>query len=369
MAMPPPLPDKQYSKKISSDKKLLIGCGIGCGTIIILAIVAVAIGAWWFFSSEDQAPTNRILNKDSASAFRLEDISKNREAMQLISDLFKEAQRVDRKEFSEQLPESFKKFKNYFEGQQDPSQFIKWFTPKEVTVTMSLDEAGDTVFVLAANFGAGTRIGKMFLNAAFKNDEHLKGKKISTDHGELFLFDRNNDWNNSKSQQNIIGFYKGTLIISNDTKSALSALDLLAEENNTGKLSETLSGPFYQLSQKGHLAYGVVEGPFFIKPDFEPGLFMGEIGSEMKRAEIYLDKLSSENGILNLRINWNNKEFASMINERIVKFKPELIKKAEQNGFDLEITNILNDDQLDIQFRVNGLKDSLSAVFEIQDID
>ena len=197
--------------------------------------------------------------------------------------------------------------------------------------------------------------------------EELKGKKISTEHGDLFLLDENNNWNNGKSDQIILGFYKGTFIISNDTKSAISALDRLAEEGNAGKLNETLSDPFYRLSQKGSLAFGVLDGSLLKKTNYSIGPFKSEFFSEIRKAEISVDELSNENGILNLHIDWNSKDFAVKANEEIEKLKPEWINKAEQKGFDMEIMNSLEDERLDIQFRINNLKETLIHLISDQE--
>ena len=367
MTMPPPFPDRQFPKTRSTGNKVLIGCGIGCGTIIILIIIAIIIGVWWFFSTEDQVPTDRILNTGSSAAFRLEDISRNQEVMQLVTDVLNEAQRMNQNRFSEQLPEPFKKFQNYFKGQQDPAKLIELFAPKEATVSFSSNETGNTVFTIAANFGTGTRIAKMFLNTAFENDVHLKGKKISTEHGDLYIFDRRDNWNDNKSQQGILGFYKGTFIFSNDTKSATSALDRLADESNAGELKESLSDPYYRLSREGCLAYGVLDSSFFKKAEHGIGPIKGELGSAIKKAEIYLDNLSGENGTLNLNTDWSSKDIAVKANEEIEKLKPEWIEEAKQNGFNMEVINSLEDQKLDIRFRVNNLKDSL--IYLIQDMD
>ena len=355
------------SSKMSGGKKVLIGCGIGCGTIILLIILAIVFGSWWLFSTEDQVPTNGILTTGSSAAFRLEDISKNQEMMQLLTDLSIEAQRINRKRNNEQLPESFQKFNRYFEGQQDPGKFVEMFAPKEATASLSSDAAGNTVYVIAANFGKGTRIAKMMLNIAFNNDEQLKGKKISTEYGDLFLLDHMDDWNSDSLQKGILGFCKGTFIFSNDQDAALSAIENLASESNTVELKETLSGPFEQFDQEGSLAFGVMDGSMF--KNLDPGIevFNDELRSEMKKVEISLDELSSEKGTLNLRIDWNNNEIAAKANEEIDKIKSEWISKAEQKGFDMEVINSLKDEQLDIQFRVNDLKDAL--IQQLQDIE
>ena len=98
MTMPPPLQDRNTQKQMSTGTKVLIGCGIGCGTVIVLIIIICATLYWWFFSSEEHVPTDRILNADTSGAFRLRDVSENQEVMQLVSDVLKEAQRLNREQ-------------------------------------------------------------------------------------------------------------------------------------------------------------------------------------------------------------------------------------------------------------------------------
>jgi len=365
--MPPYSKDRQQSGKMSTGTKVIIGGGIGCAVIVGLTLIVFGFAGWWFFSPEDQVQTDKILDKETSAVFRLEDISGNHEAMQLISDVLKESQRLHRDQSPSQLPQPIEKLESYFENNQDPGKLVKLFYPKEATISLSSDKAGNTVFTLAANFESGTRMVRTILNAAFENDERLKENKISTEHGDLFLFDMEDDWKEGRSGQNIVGFYKGTFLFSNDRKSAISALDNLAEERSIGKLNEALSDPYYRLSQRGSLAYGVLDGSFFRNPDNDLGIFEGGLSSEIRKAEISLDQLSGENGILNLNIIWNNKQFAARANEEIEKIKSEWIKEAEKKGFDMEVMNSLNNDRIDIQFRTNNLKDSLVELIQNAD--
>ncbi len=357
MTMSPDYPERPPAG-MSSDKKTLIGCGIGCAVIVGIVLIVAGFAGWWLFSQEDQAPTDRILTTDSSAAFRLEDISQNREVMQLITDVSGEAQRIGRKDLSG-LPPFIEEFNKYFEDKQDAAKVVEWIAPKEATLSISSDEAGNTNFLIAANFGKGTRIPKLFLNSAFESNEELKNKKISTEHGDLFLFEKNNDWNNDKSDRIIIGFYKGTFILGNDPESAISALDQLADEGNAGRLKGTLSDPFYRMGREGSLAYGVLDGSQLKTLNHGTGTFNDELGSQMKKAEVSLDKLSGEKGVVSLNIDWNSKEFAAKANEEIEKLKTEWIRKVEEKGLEMEVINTLNDEQLDIRFQVNNLKDTL----------
>ncbi len=354
------------ASKMSTQKKTLIGCGIGCAAIIGLFFIIIGFGGWWLFSQEDQVPTDRILNTASSGAFRLEDLSENQEVLQLVSDVSRAARNNNRKQVPK-LPEYLEGLKNYFEGQEDPARFIELIAPKEATLSLSSDEAGNIDFIVAANFGKGTRIVKLFLNSLFESNDELKNKKISTGHGDLFLFEGDGDWNSERTEQIAVGFYEGTFILGNDPESAISALDRLSEEGSSGELNETLSESFYRAGSEGALAYGVFDGSQLKVLNHGTGTFSEELGSGMKKAEISLDKLSGEKGIVNLHMDWNSIEFAAKANEEIEKLKTEWVRKAEQEGFNMEIINSLNDEQLDIQFRVNDLKDSL--IYLIKNMD
>lgn len=359
MRMPPPSYEPP-PRGLSTGQKTLIGCGIGCATVIILIFVVIGFGAWWLFKSEDQVATNRILNTDSMAVFRLEDIIENQGAMELISYLLKEAQRNSRERSSGQLPPFLEKFKDYSDDQQDPTQFMKFLAPREITASMSLDEAGKDILVIAANFGAGTRIAKTILKMTSMGDNDLKAETISTSHGELYVFNQRNPEAGFMFQQVVMGFYKGTFLFSNETESAVSALGRLAEGNDTGELNETLSDSFIRFSQEGCLAYGVLNGHFLKNTDFDIGPFESDLRSGMEKMEISVGNLSVDEGILNVLIDWNNEDSAHMALEKIEDLKTDWINRADQEGFDLEVLNSLNDKQQDIQFRVNNLKKALT---------
>jgi hypothetical protein len=362
----PPAHTDRASSRMESGTKALIGCGIGCATILGLLLIVIGLGGWWLFSKEDQVPTNRILDAGSSAALRLEDISKNHNVMQLINDVSREAERINRGQIHG-LPEPLEKYENYFEGRKNPGKLIEFITPKEATLSVSSDEEGNKVFAVAVNFKNGTRIPKLFFNSIFETNEELRDKKISTESGDLFLIDQGDDWNSGKYKQNIIGFYEGTFIFSNDREYALSALEKLAEGSNEGELRETLSDPFYRLSRKDGLAYGVLDGSLLKSLNNDMVPFQKELCSDMKIAEISLDELSGKNGLINLKTEWSSKESAVKANKVIEELKPVWINKAEQKGFDMEVINSLKDEQLDIQFHVKNIKDSL--INHLKDMD
>ncbi len=237
---PPPVPGRPPEKKSSSGKKILIGCGIGCGSLIVMSIIAAFIALWWFFSSEDQIPVNSIFNSDTAAAFRLEDISAYPETMELISQALKELEN-SRNNSLEDMPEFFKKLNKFSQGNQDPAQAVKMFRPKEAAISFSINERDDLVFVIAANFKSGTRIVKLILNTVFEVDPDLKGNKISTEHGDFYIFEQKQHEYSQETGESILGFYMGTLIFSNDPEYVLNRVDGFYDGTDSEKLKSELS--------------------------------------------------------------------------------------------------------------------------------
>ena len=105
---PPPLPG-QSKEKLSTGKKVLIGCGIGCGVIVLIFLLLTGLGVWWMFSTGDQVSTNRILGPRSLGAIKVENISENQGAMELINFFFQEAQKHEDRGASADLPQFFEK--------------------------------------------------------------------------------------------------------------------------------------------------------------------------------------------------------------------------------------------------------------------
>lgn len=365
--MPSQAPEKPSSKKLSTGKKVLIGFGIGCGTLIIIIVIAIGYAAWWAFSPEDQVATNRILHRDSAAVFRVEDVSRNQGAMELLSSVFREAQRRSEESAAAQMPPFLKKLQNYSGAQQDPGRFFSYVSPKEMTVSVSLDEAGNPQWVIAANFRLGTRIVKKILKSTFNDKDAMKENRIATRYGDLYIFNGRTSSAGNAGEQTVVGFFKGTLLISNETESATSALRHLSEGNDAGELNAAFSESFSRLSQAGCLAYGVLDGHFLGKADLEIGPYQGALYAEMKKVELSLDIPSSNEGILNVHIEWNNKKLAIPAAKKFEDLKTQWITTAAQDGFDLNITNSLHDSRQDIRFRVDNLKSALA--FQIRKVE
>ena len=129
---PPPLPGKS-KEKLSTGKKILIGCGIGCGVIVLLLLLVGGLGVWWMFSTGEQVSTARILGPGSLGAIKVENISQNQGAMEFITFFFQEAQKYEDGGASAELPQFLEKIRQYQQSRQNPTQWLKYVAPKEIT--------------------------------------------------------------------------------------------------------------------------------------------------------------------------------------------------------------------------------------------
>ena len=359
---PPPLPG-QSKEKLSTGKKVLIGCGIGCGVIVLIFFLLTGLGVWWMFSTGDQVSTKRILGPRSLGAIKVENISENQGAMELINFFFQEAQKHEDRGASADLPQFFEKIRQYQQSRQNPAQWLKYIAPKEITLSISSDEAGIAHLVVAANFNMGVRMAKTAFKMFFSTDEANRGNVIPTPNGNLFKLEIQNPKTGVKSPRGIIGFHKGTILYSDDIEPAKSGLDKLVQGDDNGDLRISLSEPFNLLKAKEWLAYGVIDGEFWRSTSFGRNFNRDELLFQMADMNAGTNVQSADQVVINININWRTEEAARLALSRVEAQKAKWIEKTAGHGLGLEVKNTLTGQNQKIEFELNNLKDAVSKMF------
>ncbi len=117
-------------------RKILIGAGIGCGALILLFVIVAFSAGYYFYMPGDQIATTRILDRDSAAVFRLENLGKDGGVGALLDTIMEEAHRLDR-ERKKDLPEFARWLADFQRGySSQDAEKMKTFLPREVTVTL-----------------------------------------------------------------------------------------------------------------------------------------------------------------------------------------------------------------------------------------
>jgi len=359
---PPPLPGKS-KEKLSTGKKVLIGCGIGCGVIVLLSLLIGGLTVWWILTPGDQVSTTRILGPDSLGAIKVRNISENQGVMEFITFFFQEAQKYEDRGSSAELPQFIEKIRQYQQSRQNPAQWLKYLAPREITLSVNSDDLGTAHFVVAANLNMGARMVKTAFKIFSSVDEENEENIISTPNGDLIKLDDRDPETGTKINKGVVGFHKGTILFSDDITSAKSGLERLVHGDDSGELRISLEEPFDALKVGEWLAYGVLDGEFWRKTDLGQNILQDELLSQIEDMSAGANVQSADQVFISINIDWRTEEAAQMAVRRVEAQKAEWIEKTFRRGLRLDVKNTLTGEKQRIEFELNNLKDAVIKSF------
>lgn len=217
-----PVPDGSTS----GCDKFLVGCGLGCGVLLILGIVAAVGAALWVFRPGTQHETATVVAEESVATLRLEDVGRDQGTQEFLThaiNTFNEANRQIRRE---NMPENMRWLSDL--GNQDANPAgMNMFFPRDLTLSFeerdpeelaAMGNPGtvdDLAIVGAVNFRSFVRPIRMIFEFAAERDETARIRP----HGEHRLLGlERNAW---------ICFVDGTLYFSGSPSALEAALDRL----------------------------------------------------------------------------------------------------------------------------------------------
>ncbi len=151
--------------------KVLIGCGIGCAALILLAVLGVAFGSMWFLTPGEQLATDVVAGDDSLGVIRLHELADDPGTQQLLSGIIRRINEAGREQQREELPPSLRWISDMQNAQADPSG-INMMIPKEMTIAYEQAEDGESVdYVVAANPRTMVRMFKTMFGLISRGEE------------------------------------------------------------------------------------------------------------------------------------------------------------------------------------------------------
>lgn len=159
--------DAQPPSKRSWLEKLLFGCALGCGGLLITFLIAASIGTYWFITPGEQVATANIVGEESVGLVRITELADDPGIEALLGNVLERVDQLNRRQQQRTLPESMQ-WITQFQRTAKASDFHK-FLPKDATLILeqaSTGEAGDSEpeLVLAANFRTMVRPLKALLS-------------------------------------------------------------------------------------------------------------------------------------------------------------------------------------------------------------
>ena len=172
------IPGSVPKKGLRRRDKILIGCAVGCGGLVILAGLAFFGGLYWLVSPGDQIATERILSDEAVGYVRLPDPGEDPGLTDLLTTFIVEADRVSRSAAEEELPGFFQQYQemNLRNGAKGMCMWI----PSDSTISFERTADGDeTAGVAAVNLRSFPRAVRSFISAlADGGTEEYRGREI-----------------------------------------------------------------------------------------------------------------------------------------------------------------------------------------------
>jgi hypothetical protein len=191
--------------------KVLIGCAIVGGLVILAGIAVFVFGMYWLVGSGKHHPTAAVASPRAQGVVRVGDLGQDPGARDLLVSLYKRVQAAGERAGGPQMPAWLRNM----QAMQARQGITQWL-PREATISLEPDAEDVPRIVLAANLRGFVRPMRLAITQAAKGDR----KSTITHHGEqeIVHFDSNTS----------LCFMDGTLVVSYHPSAMTPALDRLA---------------------------------------------------------------------------------------------------------------------------------------------
>ncbi len=152
--------------------KVLIGCGIGCAGLILVAVLGVAFGSMWVMTPGAQVATDVIADDTSLGVIRLHELADDPGTQELLTRVLERINEAGSEQQREQLPPSLRWISD-LQAQQANTSGFNMLIPKEMTIAYEEAEDGSGIdFVAAANPRTMVRVFKTMLSLINRGNEN-----------------------------------------------------------------------------------------------------------------------------------------------------------------------------------------------------
>lgn len=341
-------------------KRVLIGCGIGCGVLILLAvIVAIAFGNWVSGKGELLEP-QRLLGADTTGyaewTLRLEDPGTDGFVQLLIEAL--EAERAGQ---AQQMPSWLRRL--LIEGKnEDAAQEIRELFPVVIAWTMApSSEAGkDEMLLTLSPTGIGNRL--VFADWIVGFATRWSDEGIRRTYRDEKIFTMPSESGHSQT----VFLRKGTIFFTTDLDSAKVAVDRLQQQDLAERQAGLLDPLFFQTSADSSLRGAVSNGRGEI-----PRLWQEVAGSDGRELMEVLRSATLDGGLQNdgsllavLRFRGPDRDWAAARAEPLRELIERTVAETE---LELQVNSRVTNDVVTVELRIVDIIGTLQRWLDEQE--
>lgn len=131
----------------SGCQKWLLGCAIGCGALVVLALIGGGISAWWYVRPGRQHSTEAVVSPNATGSFTVADVGADPGVTALLDRFVLEAQRQQQRD----MPPWLRQLQQMGQAGNSPSVGFRMLLPRKATVSLEPSTEGrDEPAVVAA---------------------------------------------------------------------------------------------------------------------------------------------------------------------------------------------------------------------------
>jgi hypothetical protein len=358
--IPPPPIEPTPKESSPAWLKWLIGCGIGCGVLVILAVAVGLIGVWWLTSPGPQIETEAVIADDSAAIMHFAGDEALTGFVEMAGHIFNEMQDHQSRIRQSELPESLQWIEQMQRMQQsNAAAGVAVWIPHDVTLTFGdSSTGGDLSFVAAANFKQFVRPIRLMLNSSFPDSTSYAGNKI------LLLGDGR-----------ALCFYDGTVLWASDLSTMEQSLDRIETYEYSPEQGPTaISG--YQTLRGEWPLFGVLDNRNSLlvrvadeNPDWFTELAANQterqsILRQIRRATFGFDIASQDACNWELKVEANDEVTTAHLRSYLDTVLDKVERKLGQSHLGLDRSVTTSGNSIAVTAEITGLKNAISEWIE-----
>lgn len=337
--------------------KLLIGCGVGCGVLILAAVVAGGIGAFWFFSPGEQVATERIVGEESLGVVRMNELATDPGTQELLTKVGQALTDLNRRQQEAVLPDEMK-WLTRFQRPTSAREFNR-FIPKEATLVFepAADADGAPELVFAANFRTMVRPIKAMI-ALMARGESAEGFRTEYRGNDVYLIPLD------KGETAPVTFVGSTFLVASSRTSLERAVDRIVDGTAVGLEPLMRGAPEGTWDAVGTVP-GVGEAAADLIRDLAPSAASGPPDGSALDLRFGVDVVSSDEISGEAVFDAGGAERARAWGEALAGGFEGLKARASEHGLKLDVRTEVRDGSVLAHLRLSGLEEAASTLIQI----
>lgn len=346
-------------KKLGGLEKVLLGCAVGCGVLIVAGLIAGGLGAFWFFTPGKQIATEKIVGAESVGVVRMNELATDAGTQALLTKVLTELNELNRQQQREALPEELRWLTRF---QRSPrARDFNQFIPKEATLVLEPAAGeGETPFVAAVNFRTMVRpIKAMF--AMIGRAEDREGAVTRHRGHEIYRLD------DGDGDAPTFAFVGSTLLISNRKEALETAIDRIEGAVPAGAERLESAAPEGTWDATGMLANddgavtevlsSVVDDPSLQVPGADGADLDLRFGLDVVSADEITARSVLDCGDPGRAAAW-----LAALEERFARLK----ERAADHGLTLDVDAVVRGRSVETEVRLTGLEAAIERAVRIE---